>query len=179
MTVRTNVILMGLRGSGKSTTGRLLARELGHAFVDLDDSTARELDAKDAGTAIREHGIDAFRRAESRALERELDADATVLALGGGTPTAPDAARLIRDAHRRHNTRVLYLRAEPETLLRRTQADATDRPALVGGHPLAEVRELFEERDPLYSELADEIIDADTLDPADVAERLARALDPC
>ncbi|MEQ8850431.1 MAG: shikimate kinase [Phycisphaerales bacterium] len=179
MTTRTNVILIGLRGSGKSTTGRLIAKELGHAFVDLDDATALEMDATDAGAAIRDHGIDAFRRAEARALERELDADATVLALGGGTPTAPGAAQLIRNAYRRTETRVLYLRAEPETLLRRIESDETDRPALVGGPPLAEIRQLFEERDPLYRELADEVIDADTLAPADVAERVARALDPC
>jgi len=179
VSTRTNVILIGLRGSGKSTTGRLIARELGHAFVDLDDATALELNAPDAGAAIREHGIEAFRRAETRALERELDTNATVLALGGGTPTAPGAARLLRGADRRNRTRVLYLRAEPETLLRRIESDTTDRPALVGGRPLAEIRQLFEERDPLYRELADEIIDADTLDPEDVAELVARALDPC
>jgi shikimate kinase len=85
-----------------------------------------------------------------------------VLALGGGTPTAPGAADLLRERAAAGSVRLLYLRASAETLAGRlTAAGGPDRPALVGDDPVSEITVLFERRDPLYRELADSTLHLD------------------
>lgn len=169
------MVLIGLRGSGKSTLGARLAADLRRPFVDLDDRTARALRHDTAGAALRAVGIDGFRAAEAQALEAELGEPGIVLALGGGTPTAPGAAEMIRQAKTRGAVQVVYLRAEPSQLAERLVAPgAPDRPALVGDDPVSEIRTLFEQRDPLYRELADGVLHAGGVE-ADSAYAMLRA----
>tara|TARA_R110002072_G_scaffold42064_12_gene118180 strand:- start:134613 stop:135161 length:549 start_codon:yes stop_codon:yes gene_type:complete len=159
---KPNLILIGLRASGKSTFGRRLADALGRAFVDLDDASAAVLDTTGAGEAIERHGIDAFRNAEAQALGTALQAADQVIALGGGTPTAPSCADMLEAAQHAKASRVIYLRALPETLRDRlAQADNTNRPPLVGGDVLDEVQTLFDQRDGLYRKLAESVIHTD------------------
>ena len=153
-----NLILIGLRASGKSTLGRLLAQELGRDFVDLDRVVSQKMNATGPGEVIEREGIEAFRFAETEALRAVLETPNQIIALGGGTPTAPGAAELLRDA----DARIVYLRATPETLRARlTESDNTDRPALVGSDVLDEVQILFEQRDPLYQDLAESVVHTD------------------
>lgn len=150
-----NLILIGLRASGKSTLGNLLAQELGRDFVDLDDVVAHRMDASGPGEAIERDGIDAFRGAETEALRSVLESEDQIIALGGGTPTAPGAADVLRGAR----ANIIYLRGTPETLRERlTHADNANRPALVGDDVLSEVQTLFDQRDDLYREIAHSII---------------------
>lgn len=156
------IVLMGLRGSGKSTLGRRLAERLGRAFVDLDDRTAALLGAADCGTALRTLGEERFRAAEADALRAALDEGAIVLALGGGTPTAPGAAGLLRDRIASGRAAAVYLRASVDTLAERlAESGGPDRPALVGDDPIAEIATLFERRDPLYRDLAGGVLHLD------------------
>lgn len=153
-----NLILIGLRASGKSTLGRLLAQQLGRDFVDLDAVVARRMNASGPGEAIGRDGIDAFREAETEALRSVLGAEHQIIALGGGTPTAPGAAELLRNA----GARMIYLRALPATLRERMgAAENTDRPALVGDDALGEIETLFEQRDELYRGLAESVVHMD------------------
>ena len=155
---KPNLILIGLRASGKSTLGALLAESLGVGFVDLDDVTSALLDADGAGDAIATHGIETFRDAETQALESVLKGTDQVIALGGGTPTAPRCSAMLKES----SSRVIYLRALPETLQRRLQAtDNTDRPALVGNDVINEVQTLFDRRDALYQSVAESVIHTD------------------
>ena len=153
-----NLVLIGLRASGKSTLGRLLAEQLGCAFVDLDDVTCALLNAVGAGAAIETHGIEAFREAEARALQSVLEESGRVIALGGGTPTAPGCSTMLAES----TSRVIYLRAKPNTLRDRLKAtDNTDRPALVGDYVIDEVQTLFDQRDELYCSIAESVIHTD------------------
>ncbi|MEM9372363.1 MAG: shikimate kinase [Planctomycetota bacterium] len=153
------VMLIGLRGSGKTTLGRALADACGRAFIDLDDRTAQALGHDTPGAAIRSEGIDAFRAAESSELERVLGEPGIVLALGGGTPTAPGATDRIRASRTEGRAVVMYLRASPDDLAARLSAPgAPDRPALIGEDAASDVRMLFEQRDALYRELADGVL---------------------
>ncbi|MFG0246932.1 MAG: shikimate kinase [Phycisphaerales bacterium JB052] len=153
-----NLILIGLRASGKSTLGQLLAQGLGRDFVDLDRVVAQQMDASGPGEVIEREGIDAFRFAETEALRSVLDTPGQIIALGGGTPTAPGASELLREA----DARIIYLCATPGTLRDRLrESDNTDRPALVGSDLLEEVRTLFEQRDPLYRQLAESVVHVD------------------
>lgn len=157
-TLEPNLVLIGLRGSGKSTIGARLAESLGRGFVDLDDSTARVLDCAGAGEAIANHGMDAFRAAERAALEQELQTSGRVIALGGGTPTAEGCVELLKS----NACRVIYLKAQPSTLRARlSSTDNTDRPSLTGGDVLDEIGTVYEQRDPLYMEIAESVMHTD------------------
>jgi shikimate kinase len=154
----SNLILIGLRASGKSTLGRLLAQDLGRDFVDLDDVVAARMNASGPGEAIERDGIDAFRSTEAEALREVLEGKDQIIALGGGTPIAPGAAELLRTS----GANIVYLRGTPETLRDRlASSDNSNRPALIGDDVLSEVQALFDQRDGLYRELAHSIIHID------------------
>ncbi|MDF1808148.1 MAG: shikimate kinase [Phycisphaerales bacterium] len=155
---KPNLILIGLRASGKSTLGSMLAQSLHLPLVDLDDVSANLLGCDGAGAAIEKHGIDSFRDAETKALRSTLDSDGQVISLGGGTPTAPGCAQILEQS----SGRVIYLRALPETLRQRLSVeDNTDRPPLVGDNTIDEVQTLFDARDELYQRIAESVIHID------------------
>jgi shikimate kinase len=144
--------LVGMPGSGKSTVGRQLARRLGWPFVDADAEIERQL-----GTSIRshfeQHGEDSFRDIEQATLAQLLARDQQVLATGGGA--------VLREANRRllkSHADVVYLRSTPEELIRRLRHDM-NRPLLQVRDPMRKLRDLFQERDPLYREAARFVID--------------------
>jgi shikimate kinase len=134
-------------GSGKSTVGRQLSRRLGLPFFDSDHLLEQRL-----GCSIRESfaeaGEDAFRDVEQQVLAELAQGPAAVVATGGGA--------VLREANRqalRAGGKVVYLRSTPEELYRRLRHD-TQRPLLQVADPLAKLRTLYAERDPLYRETA-------------------------
>jgi shikimate kinase len=184
-----NLVLLGLRGAGKTTVGRLVAERLGWAFVDLDERTPAEVVAlanAGAGAAgsnrprssVAEvwaaYGEAQFRAAEVRVLKRVLEGDQQVIALGGGTPVAPGAAELLRVA-RGAGVRLVYLRAEPGVLASRLSGvgQAEGRPSLTGAGVMEEIPAVFGQRDGLYRELAGVVIESGELSCAAVAEQVA------
>ncbi|MBO6514381.1 MAG: shikimate kinase [Phycisphaerales bacterium] len=153
-----NLVLIGLRASGKSTLGARAAELLGRSFVDLDERSAAVLGAPGAGEAIAEHGMEAFRGAEREALAEVLKTPGQVVSLGGGTPTAAGCVELLSG----DGQRVLYLKAQPDTLRERlASSDNSDRPSLTGRGVIDEVAGVYEERDPLYMEIAESVIHTD------------------
>lgn len=158
-----NLLLIGLRGSGKSTIGRALADREGRPFLDLDDVTAGFLLCGSVAEAWARHGEAGFREAEARALAAALRDDGRVIALGGGTPTAPGAADLIGAATREGRAVVVYLRCSPEDLRRRLamlhEAALANRPSLTGRNALDEIPAVFAQRDPLYVSLASRVVE--------------------
>jgi len=172
-----HLLLIGLRGSGKTTLGRLLAQRRGLPFLDLDELTPEILGEKTVAAAWRRHGEPAFRVAEAAALRRTLaDPQPHVIALGGGTPTAPGAADAIRQAQADGAAFAIYLRADPATLRQRLAgAENSNRPSLTGADPLAEIDRVFTRRDPIYRELANWVIEVGGLTEQEVIELLAQA----
>lgn len=139
-------------GSGKSTVGRQLARHLGLRFVDSDI----EIEAR-LGVPIREwfarHGEEGFRDVEQDVIDEVTTRADTVIATGGGSVLRPSN----RDAlHAR--THVFYLRTSPDELFRRLRHDV-HRPLLQVEDPMARLRELFRERDPLYRRVAHYVVE--------------------
>lgn len=155
-----SVLLIGLRGSGKSTVGPVVARALGLPFADLDPLTATQLNCSNASDAFRSHGENAFRAAEIRALRELLNATPAIIGLGGGTPTAPGFLDLIGPAPR--DSVIVYLRAKASTLRERLAAtDVTTRPSLTGKGTLTEIEDVLHARHGLYQSLCDLAIDVD------------------
>jgi shikimate kinase len=168
--VRT-IVLIGLRGAGKSTVARALAPSLGVEAVDLDRAIVQHA-GKSVADIFEEDGEASFREAESMVLESTL-LRPCVLAPGGGVVLRETNRELIK----RSGAFVVYLAGRPETLARRVEEDTeTERPPLVPGGPLAEARALLAIREPFYEELAHLTIDTDGLTPESVSDVIQAAL---
>jgi shikimate kinase len=145
--------LVGLPGSGKSTVGRQLARRLGLPFIDADQVIESRL-----GCSIREfferEGEERFRDLESEALDQLTRQHPGVLSTGGGVVLRPLNRQILRE-----RTTVFYLRTTPEEIYRRLRHDKV-RPLLQVSDPLARLRDLFDQRDPLYREVAHHVVDS-------------------
>ena len=145
--------LVGLPGSGKSTVGRQLARRLDLPFVDSDQVIEQRL-----GCSIREffekEGEDRFRDIETAILDELTRHHPGVLSTGGGAVLRPQNRQILRE-----RTRVFYLRTTPEEIYRRLRNDKV-RPLLQVADPMARLRELMDQRDPLYTEVAHHIIES-------------------
>ena len=169
-----NIVLIGLRASGKTTLGQMLAERLGRVFVDLDEVTAAMMGCVDVPEAWAMQGPGAFRAAEAHALKCVLENPGQIIALGGGTPTAPGASAHLREHAALGTARIIYLRALPETLRTRLEStDLTDRPSLTGAGVIDEVDQVFKERDANYAALATTVLEVDALSPSEAMERLS------
>jgi shikimate kinase len=141
--------------------------------VDLDDLSAAVLGEKTAGSAIRRHGEKMFRVAELAALLEALKTPGRVIALGGGTPTAPGAAELMHSARHSGHAHIVYLRATEQTLRARLGgADNANRPSLTGAGVLDEIGVLLNLRETLYKGLATVVVDVNHEDAGRVVEEI-------
>jgi shikimate kinase len=164
-----NVILIGYRGSGKSTVARQLALRLGWPWLDADV----EIELA-AGKSIRaifaDDGEPAFRALEQEVIDRLCGRERIVMAAGGGA--------VLRAANRqrmRQAGKVVWLQADVETIVRRLAADtatAERRPALTAAGTAAEVAAVLRERTPLYRETADLELDTAGKSPSQVAQEI-------
>lgn len=146
------IVLIGLPGSGKSSVGRRLAQRLDFGFSDSDTVIEQRL-----GCSIRDYfereGEAAFRDVEQQVLAELAVSVQGVVATGGGAVLRAANRRALQD-----HFHVIYLRSSPEDLLKRLRHD-TKRPLLQVADPLARLRELHDQRDPLYRETAHSIVD--------------------
>jgi shikimate kinase len=169
---QTSIILIGYRGTGKTTVGRLLASQLGWDFADVDDLIEASADQSVAAIFAAE-GEAGFRDREATALRALSQRERLVLATGGGVVLRPANRELLRSAGF-----VVWLTANPETAWARLQADPTTayrRPNLTAAGGLDEVRALIASREPLYRELAHFVADADIPSPGAVAAAILTA----
>jgi shikimate kinase len=141
---RRSVVLVGMMGAGKSSIGRRLAARLGIPFVDADSEIE-----KAAGMTIPEifagHGEPYFRAGEARVIARLLEGGPQVLATGGGAFMNPETRAAI------HVKGIsVWLRATLEVLSRRIKRRG-DRPLLKTSDPAETLRQLMDERYPVYA----------------------------
>ena len=143
----TNLILIGYRGTGKTTVGRRLAERLDWAFVDADDAVERA-----AGKSIAEifaaDGETAFRDLEQQTVAELTQRPNTVVSLGGGAVLRSENRAAIRAGGT-----VVWLTASPTTIHARINADATTgarRPNLTSQGGLAEIKQLLHQREAFY-----------------------------
>ena len=140
-----SLYLVGMMGSGKTSTGRPLAERLGYGFVDADAVIEQA-----AGCSIPDifdrDGEAGFRSLESQVLSAISQRHSLVVATGGGVVTQPENWGML------HSGIVIWLDVVPDQLLQRLNADSTVRPLLQTADPEASLNALLNERRPLYAE---------------------------
>ncbi len=166
---RARVLLVGMMGVGKSTVGRLLAARLGWPYLDSDEEIVRTTGST-VPEIFAERGEAAFRAEEARVLAEATSSDGpVVIAVAGGAVLDAGNRARIRGAGL-----VVWLRADVATLAARVGSGA-GRPLLDDGAKVAMPR-LYEERRPIYAQLAELVLDVDEQSPAQAAEGIVAVL---
>jgi shikimate kinase len=165
---RTNIVLIGFMGSGKSSIGKLVAQRMGFQFADTDALIVERSDL-----AITQlfalYGETHFRELETGALESCRMRTRTVLATGGGVVLREENRTLLRELGF-----VVQLTASEETLFERVSRNRK-RPLLHTADPRATVHEMFTARQPLYDTVAQFTVDSTQLSHSGVAEAIIEA----
>jgi XRE family aerobic/anaerobic benzoate catabolism transcriptional regulator len=171
---RQVIALIGLRGAGKTTIGKRLAKTLKRTFLELNQMIEEE-----AGLRLDEifelHGEAYYRRLEQEVLRRFLSTSTeAVIASGGGLVTDRVTYDMLKQ-----RTLTVWLKARPEDYLARVAAQGDRRPMAGRAEPLAELRELLKEREPLYAE-AEVTIDTSMKTPEEITRTVIQkaSMDP-
>jgi shikimate kinase len=169
-----NVVLIGFRGSGKSTVGKRLAGRLRMSFMDTDEMIEQR-----EGRSIREM-VESRGWAHFRSIEKEIvrgisEGDGLVIASGGGAVVDPENVSAFK-----RNGFIVWLQADQEVLLNRVNLDTETlnrRPALTAGETAQEIEALIASRARSYSDASDIQVDTTSLDLETVVKRIMELLD--
>jgi len=165
-----NIVLIGMRGSGKTTVGKILAQKMGRELIEMDELITRK-----AGLSIPEivekHGWGKFRDLEEEITGEVAGRDNIINASGGGVVTGENNIIKLKKSGI-----LVWLQADIDTLVNRTGED-TDRPPLVEGRNQREDMEMtFKERRPLYQQAADLTVNTENKTPEEVADLVINLL---
>jgi shikimate kinase len=166
----SNLFLVGMMGAGKSTLGRLLARRLKRPFHDSDLELERRCGVR-IPVIFDIEGEPGFRSREALMIDELTSRERIVLATGGGAVLDPqNRGRLASRGT------VIYLHARPEVLFERVRHDK-NRPLLATADPMARLAQLYAERDALYREIADLVVETGHESVHALARRLLARLE--
>ena len=164
----SNIILIGMPASGKSTVGVLLAKNLGYRFLDCD-LLIQEQEGKLLHDIIAERGVQGFLELENRVCAA-IEVDRTVISTGGSAVYGEEAM-----AHLKTLGKVLYLKIDYDTLVKRL-GDYSHRGVV--SPKATSLAELYAERTPLYEKYADIVVDEKDTE-GDLAQTVSRCLALC
>ena len=160
-----NIILIGPMGAGKTTIGRQLAKRLSRQFYDSDHEIEKHTGA-DIPLIFELEGEDGFRKRESQVLQELLSIQNIVLSTGGGAVLDTENRKLLSE-----NTIIIYLKSSAEKLYKRI-ADDKRRPLLQTEDRLNKIKQILEEREPIYISLANEIIETQELSIKQITQKI-------
>lgn len=165
-----NIFFIGLMGAGKTTIGRLIAKQMGMTFYDSDHEIERKTGVK-IPLIFELEGEAGFRKRETAAIEELSQLNNIVMATGGGAVLLPENREFLKN-----NGKVIYLRANVHDLWVRTRNDKT-RPLLQGGNIKQKLERLYIERDPIYSALADYIVPTGAQSAVEITHHIEQLLE--
>ena len=166
---KDNIILIGPMGSGKTSTGRMLAKEMGYVFADTDEEVTKRTGVSIAYIFDVE-GEEGFRKRECLALKECLNDNNTVLSTGGGIVLSKENRDLLQD-----RGTVVYLQTSIRSQVKRT-ASTNNRPLLQNKDPKETLEKLMLTRAPLYEEIADITIMTDNKSLQEMSKEIQRAI---
>ena len=168
----SGIALIGLRGAGKSTLGKMLAERIGWSFVELNKEIERQ-NGLSVAEIIALYGQEGFRRMEQAALQQPLARkELMVLATGGGIVSEPVTFDLILNAFY-----TIWLKAKPEEHMARVRGQGDLRPMADDRSAMAELRNILVSREPLYVR-ANAVVDTAGLTVEAAAARLSEVVQP-
>ncbi len=147
-----NIFIVGPMGAGKTTIGKQLAKNLGWEFLDSDHEIVARTGVQ-IPIIFDVEGEAGFRKREKNMIDELTQRHQLVLATGGGAVLDQDNRRVLSQ-----RGVVVYLRASAEQLYKRTARDR-NRPLLQTEDPMTKIKELLQQRDPLYREVADIVME--------------------
>jgi len=164
-----NIVLIGFRGTGKSTVGRLLAKRLERYFIDSDkyieDSTGKTIKS-----IFEEDGEEGFRQIEADTITELSKVDNKVISAGGGAVLREENVNNLKD-----NGFLILLEATPEIIHNRIAQDKNttqQRPSLTDKEPLDEIKHLIEQREHAYKNAADYTINTSYVSCEDIVNEI-------
>jgi shikimate kinase len=160
-----NIILIGPMGAGKTTIGRQLAKKLSKQFYDSDHEIEQKTGA-DIPLIFELEGEEGFRKRESQVLSELVSRQNVVLSTGGGAVLDPQNRKAFTE-----NGIIIYLKSTAEKLFSRI-ADDKRRPLLQSDDRLNKIKTILDEREPIYLELADEVIDTQDLGIKQITQKI-------
>lgn len=166
---KDNIILIGPMGSGKTSTGRMLAKEMGYFFADTDEEVTKRTGVSIAYIFDVE-GEEGFRKRECIALKECLNENNMVLSTGGGIVLSKENRDLLQD-----KGTVVYLQTSIRSQVKRT-APTNNRPLLQNKDPKETLEKLMLTRAPLYEEIADITIMTDNKSLQEMSKEIQRAI---
>ena len=164
------IVLIGFMGSGKSATGRALARKTGWTLSDTDEIISARF-GKAIAEIFAEFGEDKFRDAETEALRQLSGVAPRIVVTGGGIVLRPENVELLRRLGM-----IAHLEADEEIVFQRV-ARRKIRPLLQTEDPRGTLAKLLRERQPIYREAADFHVETSRVTPEEVAEAIIRSME--
>ena len=164
-----NIVLIGFRGTGKSTVGRLLAKRLERDFID-SDKYIESSTGKTIKSIFEDDGEEGFRKIEADTIAELSKADNKVISAGGGVVLKEENVRNLKD-----NGFLVLLEATPEIIHNRIAQDkktTQQRPSLTDKKPLDEIKHLIAERKPAYKSAADHTINTSYVSCEDIVNEI-------
>ena len=168
--MKTNIALTGFMGTGKTEVGKLLAEKLGKEFVETD-AIIVEKAGRSIPEIFREDGEIAFRELEIAVIGEVATRKNAVIACGGGA-----VLNKINTDRLGKQSAIVCLTASPQVILKRTSADAEERPLLAVADRMKQIEELMKFREPYYKRSADIIMNTSRLNVRTVVERIIEKL---
>ncbi|MBM4134333.1 MAG: shikimate kinase [Nitrospira sp.] len=165
-----NIVLIGYRGTGKSSAGKILAERLGRRLISTDAEVVRR-SGLPIPEIVRQSGWERFRDLESDVCRDLAGQDGLIIDTGGGAILRPQNVTALKT----HGT-LFWLTAEVATIVGRIGGD-NQRPSLTGIKSFTEeVEEVLRERKPIYEAAADHVIDTDGRSLTDIADAILSRL---
>ena len=164
-----NIFLIGPMASGKTTIGRKLAKKTSKKFYDSDKEITKSTGAK-ISLIFEIEGDSGFRKRETKIISKLVLLKNIVLSTGGGTILVEENRNMLAE-----NGIIVYLKSSARKIFNRTFEDKS-RPLLQGNDRLSKIKEILNEREPIYKSLANEIIDTDNFVAEEIIQEILKRI---
>ncbi|MBI4008970.1 3-phosphoshikimate 1-carboxyvinyltransferase [Candidatus Roizmanbacteria bacterium] len=165
-----NIVLIGMRGSGKTTVAKMLSRKLDKPYLDLDEMLAKQMKMS-ISQIVDKFGWDFFRDQESEIVKQVSKRQGVIISTGGGVVIRSENIKALRKGGI-----LIYLKAPLETLIKRVAGKIGENPKMPAltdkKDPKAEIAYVLSQREKLYQQAAHKILLTDNLRPDEVANKI-------